>query len=474
MHKTRYYVSRKNALTWICALLLLAGAFLHIAAVTFWKGEGVSDGNRLWFGVVCPVAALLIYVLQILTNANQNFYKTAIPVWIMCLSCGMLVNGNDMDTTFKVLFWVLYLVIATTYTVVTAGYTKRDWSLLLAFGGPLGYSIAYWSVNFERLLAMDDRLIVLAQMLELLGCLLLVFAIKVHNDGRYHPTWGDRKDGRKLRSLDPITTIGVYIMPNRNGANNSIVQTLDITETEKFIRRKRSEGMKEFGMNDVLLAALVRTFAKYPGMNRFISGQKIYSRDEDIQFCMTVKKDMTLDGSESILKLHLHPKDTVQEVYEKFHAAVHEIKDSPLDSDFDNTAKYLTFIPGLLLKFVMWLLKTLDYFGLLPKFLLEVSPFHSSIYLTSMGSLGIPAIVHHLYDFGNVPIFVAFGTKRRVVSTNEDGTTTVRRIIDYSFNLDERTVDGFYYATALKYFQRLLRHPDVLEQPPEKVVRDVD
>lgn len=473
MLKTRYYVSRKNVLTWICALVLLGAAFVRIAAVTFWKGEGVN-GSTMWFAVILPTVATLIFVLQILTNANQKFYKTAIPVWILCLCDGILFSGTDELVRYKLLNWLMFIVIAMVYTVVTAGWTRRDWSLLFIFGAPLMFLCGERWLNKDYFTSNINEAFFYAQMLELLAGVLLVFAIKVHSDGKYHPTWGDRSDGRKLRSLDPINTIGVYIMPDRNGASNCISDSIEITEVERYIRRKRIEGYENFGINDVFLAAFVRCVAKYPGLNRFIAGQKIFSRGDDIQFCMTVKKEMTTDGAESILKLHLSPYDTSKDVYEKFHKAVNEIKDAPLDSTFDNTAKYLTFIPGVLLKFTVWFLKTLDYFGLLPQFLLEVSPFHTSVFFTSMGSLGIPPIVHHLYDFGNMPVFCSFGAKRRATELLPDGTVVSKKYIDYTLNLDERTVDGFYYASVLKYFRRLLKHPEQLDQPPEVVERDVD
>lgn len=473
MLKTRYYVSRKNVLTWVCALILLGAAFVRIAAVTFWKGEGVSS-SKMWFAVILPTAATVIYVLQILTNANQRFYKTAIPVWILCICDGILFSGTDELMRYKLLNWLLFIVIAAVYTVVTAGWTRRDWSLLAIFGLPLAFLCGELWLSPGAILGNANQYFIFAQMLELLAGFLLVFAIKVHTDGKYHPTWGDRTDGRRLRTLDPINCIGVYIMPTRTGASNWISDSLEITELERYIRRKRMEGYENFGFNDVFLAAYVRCVAKYPGLNRFVSGQKVYSRGDDIQFCMTVKKDMTTSGSESVMKLHLTPYDTTKEVYEKYHKAVDEIKNAPLNSDFDNTAKYLTFIPGVLLKFTIWLLKTMDYFGLLPRFLLEVSPFHASVFFTSMGSLGIPSIVHHLYDFGNMPIFCSFGAKRRATELAPDGTVVTKKYIDYSFNLDERTVDGFYYATVLKYFRRLLKHPEQLDEPPEVVEHDVD
>ena len=224
----------------------------------------------------------------------------------------------------------------------------------------------------------------------------------------------------------------------------------------------------------VLLAAYCRGIAKYPGLNRFIAGQKVYTHGEDIQFCMTIKKEMTTDSPETIIKLHLTPRDTLQDVYEKFNAAVDKVKSTPLDSPFDNLAQLLSFVPGVCLKFTVWLLKTMDYFGLLPGFLLELSPFHGSVFFTSMGSLGIQPIYHHLYDFGNLPVFTSFGCKRRALEVLEDGTVVQRKYMDCKFVLDERIVDGFYYATFFKYFRRLVAHPEVLLTPPDEVVRDID
>ena len=158
----------------------------------------------------------------------------------------------------------------------------------------------------------------------------------------------------------------------------------------------------------------------------------------------------------------------------KFDEAVEEVKNTPLNNDMDQVAKALSFIPGVFLKFVVWVLKTMDYFGLLPKFLLEVSPFHASVFFTSMGSLGIPAIIHHLYDFGNIPAFCAFGKKYRKYEMNAEGEVVAKRYMDCGFNLDERTVDGFYYATVLKTFSRLVQHPERLDEPPEAVLKDID
>jgi hypothetical protein len=154
--------------------------------------------------------------------------------------------------------------------------------------------------------------------------------------------------------------------------------------------------------------------------------------------------------------------------------AVEEVKNTPLDSDFDKTAHALLMIPGIFLKFTVWLLRVLDYFGLLPGFLLEISPFHGSVFFTSMGSLGIPPIYHHLYNFGNLPIFGSFGCKRRALEVQEDGSVIQKKYLDCKFTLDERIVDGFYYAAFFKHFKRILYRPEILDQAPEEVLSDIE
>ena len=104
---------------------------------------------------------------------------------------------------------------------------------------------------------------------------------------------GDRKDGRKLRSLDPLARVANYIMVNRNGASNYFMDSVDIDEIERYIRHKRKdEGLAGFGIMHVLVAAYVRTVSQRPAINRFISGQKVYARN-DIEINLAIKLEMT-------------------------------------------------------------------------------------------------------------------------------------------------------------------------------------
>lgn len=470
--RVSFYVSRKHVLVWLAALALVASAIVRIA---YFCGEG-ADATTVWLQIVLPVAGCLIYVLLLLLDGQERFYRTSVPVFMLAIYYGIKVSlipySAMLGLTF--VFWVAYLAIAACYMVTVSGHMRNNWLLVLLLAGALA-SLLY--VHRTQLRAGDWSAVyaVAPDILFLLGGLCAVLAMQVHLDGAYHPTWGDRSDGRKLRSLDPMQIVANYIMPTRCESSNDIHDSVEITAMERYIREKRREGLSSFGVTHVFLAAYVRVVAKYPGLNRFLSGQQVYSRGDDIQFCMVVKTEMSTSANESITKLHLRPTDTSYDVYEKLKAGFEGIQGQKTgSSDFDKTAKALSLIPGVVFKFVVWLLRVMDYFGLIPKFLLEVSPFHASIFFTSMGSLGIPPIVHHLYNFGNMPVFVSFGCKRRANEVMADGTVVQRKYIDYSVNTDERIVDGFYYATALKYMKRLLQHPEQLDTPPEEVVHDVD
>ena len=95
------------------------------------------------------------------------------------------------------------------------------------------------------------------------------------------------------------------------------------------------------------------------------------------------------------------------------------------------------------------------------------------MFVTSMGSLGIPPIFHHLYNFGNLPVFLSYGAKYEEKTLNDDGTVTKKRYMDFTVVTDERICDGHYYASAFKYLKSILKNPEVLDNPPENVVEDV-
>lgn len=279
------------------------------------------------------------------------------------------------------------------------------------------------------------------------------------------------KDMRRVRSLPPMTVIIPFIMVNRIGAMNLMKDRIPVTKLEKFLRECRDDGMPNISMMHLLIAAYVRLVSQHPAINRFIRGQRVWTR-KSVEIALTIKKEMTIESPDTVVKVTFQPDATLRDVYDELDRAITEYRNSP-GGDFDDTARVLSHIPSLILKFAIWFLKLLDYFGGLGKFLTGVSPFHCSMFITSMGSLGIPPIYHHLYNFGTCPLFIAFGAKKREYKVNPDGSVYKEQYMDIAFACDERICDGFYYASSLKMLKNILKSPAALMEPPEKVVEDV-
>ena len=260
-------------------------------------------------------------------------------------------------------------------------------------------------------------------------------------------------------------------MKTRNTSQNYIRDEIDTTKIDQYIKEKKTKGMMGFNLMYILIAAYVRTLSQYPGLNRFIAGQEIYAR-HNIEICLTIKKEMDIHSPDTVIKAEFEPDATAEEVYEKINRIIEDYRAAP-GGAFDGMAKILSYMPGLLMKFVVFLLQFLDYFGIMPRFISRLSPFHGSFFITSMGSLGIPPIYHHLYDFGNVPVFMSFGAKEHRYVTQPDGSVKHMPYVSFTVVMDERTVDGFYYATALRYMRRIYRNPWQLDERPETVAEDI-
>ena len=286
---------------------------------------------------------------------------------------------------------------------------------------------------------------------------------------------GDRKDGRLLRSIEPIAIFSLYIMNTRNDANNSVSDSVDLSAIEKYVHQKRKEGFEGFNAMYVLAAAYVRVVSQKPGINRFINGHRIYARN-NIEVSMMVKKSIALNAPETMFKFFFKPEYTVNEVYKDMHEKITAYQNAPDAEENDDLAGFLNLVtkfPRFLLRFVMKLLYWLDYHGWIPLSLLELSPFHGSLVLSSMGSLGVPSVFHHLYNFGNVPMFITFSTNRHENESKPDGSIIKRHFLDYNITMDDRICDGHYYSAALHDFRKYLKNPELLEQPPETIVEDI-
>ena len=253
--------------------------------------------------------------------------------------------------------------------------------------------------------------------------------------------FGDRKDGRLLRSLPAFNKFIPYIMPARNDRTNQYEESFEVSSVDRMLRRLRVDGYKGIGILHFLIAGYIRGLSMLPGMNRFVVGRRVYARN-NIEVVMTVKRSLAVDATETTIKVEFEPTDTIIDVYRKMTEKIDEIKTSEDTNNTEDVAAALCRAPRFLLRFAVAVIRMLDYFGWLPESLTSASPFHGSMIITDLGALRIGPVFHHIYNFGTLPVFVAFGAKRHAYELDRHGEMVDRKYIDCKFVMDEGTVDG--------------------------------
>jgi pyruvate/2-oxoglutarate dehydrogenase complex dihydrolipoamide acyltransferase (E2) component len=282
--------------------------------------------------------------------------------------------------------------------------------------------------------------------------------------------WGDRYDGRRIRKGDPFNVIIPFIMEKRDDSQVFFDADVNVDEIDKCIKEKRKNG-ENISFLDYFIAIVIRTISQYPRMNRFIAGKRLFARD-DITISMAVKKELSIETEETAVKFKFKPESTVTDVANTIKSKIEENKGKAATNDADKLVNILNRLPRGLFTIVVGLLKAMDFDGMLPKTIHRISPFHTSVFVTNMGSIGAEPIYHHIYNFGTTSVFIALGNRHKQKLIDKDGNIIERKVMKLRFVADERIADGYYLSVALKYFCNLFSKPELLESPPEYVVED--
>lgn len=278
--------------------------------------------------------------------------------------------------------------------------------------------------------------------------------------------FGKRSDGRRLRKISPFFLLMPHIMKKRSDSQVFYSQEVPLAPLDEYIAKKDAEGIKMSYMA-IIYAALVRIIAEKPLANRFVMNGRVYARNS-IDISLAIKKGMSETAEETTLKLHFNGSENIFDIRNKLEQVITENKDVEAENITDKFAKALAYIPSWLIKLVVNFLMFLDRHDLMPKAIIELSPFHTSAFLTNVGSLGIDSIYHHLYDFGTTGVFLAMGKKKKSLISVDDTLQEVKSL-SLRWVLDERICDGYYYASALKLFNKYMKKPELLETNIEPV-----
>jgi len=166
-----------------------------------------------------------------------------------------------------------------------------------------------------------------------------------------------------------------------------------------------------------------------------------------------------------VARIDFEPSSTISEITDRLYDHVESTRSSGASAD--KTISTLTKIPRSFTKMFIALLRFLNYFGKVPKSLIDSDPNYASAFVANMGSLQANAPFHHLNNWGTSSLFITIGAiEDRVLAI--DNEMAIRKCADLAFTVDERIADGFYFAKSIKLMKEILSDPWVLERPFEE------
>lgn len=272
--------------------------------------------------------------------------------------------------------------------------------------------------------------------------------------------FGFRSDGVRVKDIDAETALVPIIMKTRNDAMNFNVVELRCEPFDEWIKEKREKEGISFSYMDILLAGAIRLYASRPHLNRFAVAGRVYQRN-GLFVSFTVKKGLNDESPDATMKIRFTGRENIYEVKEILDKHIKQAMEEK--NGTEKTARAFRLIPNCLVRFAVNTLKVLDHFGIMPKKLIEVSPFHTSFYFTNLKSIHGDYIHHHLYNFGTTGMFYSIG-KEKMEPVVDGDEIKIGKVLKMGMTTEERYCDGFYFVKSVRMFKKWMLDPHVLEE----------
>lgn len=247
-----------------------------------------------------------------------------------------------------------------------------------------------------------------------------------------------------------------FLMRSRTESAVYFEQQVELTRTLEFVDEYNAANITPISIFPIILWATVQTCAERPELNRFTAGDKLWQR-RGIWCSYVVKKSMSDDAGLATMKREFDPSMSFDQVV----ACMQTDKKSGRSDDKSHVDKELGLLlklPGPLLRLGVRLIRLFDFYGKLPRSFIDPDPMFASAFFANLGSLQMGSAYHHLYEYGNCPIFCVIGDIQDTPVV-EDGKVVVRKCVKMRWSYDERIHDGFYAGSALKALQAKIEDP---------------
>ena len=282
---------------------------------------------------------------------------------------------------------------------------------------------------------------------------------------------GDRFDATYLKDVDSMHFIMPFMYPDRCDNQAFFTFKIDLTNLNAYLAKKNADNPEyKYNMFQCVVAAALKTIFLRSKLSIFIHNRKMYRRNE-VSAAFTVKQEFADNGGEVLAFLHAKPEWTIDDVHNEIHRQLLKLKTKGYTDESTSIMDKLNKAPKWITRPLIGGICRLEKKGLIPPAMVETDPYHSSIVLANLGSIGLPNGYHHLTNWGTTSMFLLIGTIGRLPFYEND-TVTFRDGVEIGFTVDERIADGFYFARSIKMLQLFLDQPELLERPMNEKLSD--
>ncbi|MFT3713886.1 MAG: 2-oxo acid dehydrogenase subunit E2 [Archangium sp.] len=271
-----------------------------------------------------------------------------------------------------------------------------------------------------------------------------------------------RTDGTLVQNLSATRAIMPLLMQTRTESAVYFEQELDVTETMRFVDAWNDvHPEQKITLFTVYMWAAASAFHERQRMNRFISGGRIYQRKGVYLSFAAKKKKLDDEAALVTIKREMKAGATLAEVAKNLSADIKTGRSETPRAE-DRELELTQRLPQFMVRIGLWAMKLADRWNLLPQSVIDHDPCYASMFVANLGSVGLDAAYHHLYEWGNCPFFAALGRTKEVNG---------RLIATVKYSFDERIDDGLSCARALQLVKERVEAPAKFEALPSTFTR---
>ena len=249
-----------------------------------------------------------------------------------------------------------------------------------------------------------------------------------------------------------------YILRGRNESAVYFEYEVDLQKADAFVRAwNQANPMLRVDLFHLTVWAMRDAMLRNPSVQRFVSGGRLYDRTS-LWFSYAVKRKLETGAPLAVVKRRFDLDESFAAMVEGMAAETAKVT-STTDSPVERELALLLKFPGFMRRIIMATIRTLNRWGLLSRSFIEKDPMFTTVFFANMASFGMPAVYHHLYEYGTAGVFCSVGRPVGAPGSPTSGPDR-RRIATLKFTFDERVEDGLAAWFSLRRIKQILEDPE--------------